>query len=117
MTLQTKKILVTGGSGFLGKHVIARLKQSGCTRLFAPRSAEFDLTQPDNVSRLLLRERPDVVIHLAAVVGGIGANRLHPGTFAYKNLVMGSHLIEYCRQCRVEKFVAIGSICSYPKFT
>jgi GDP-L-fucose synthase len=117
MDLKTKKIMVTGGSGFLGKHVVARLKKTGCTNLFVPRSANFDLTRPEDTWRMLERERPDVVIHLAAVVGGIGANRLHPGTFMYKNLVMGSHLIEACRQWGVEKLVTIGTICSYPKFT
>jgi GDP-L-fucose synthase len=117
MDLKTKKILVTGGSGFLGKHVVARLEKIGCNNVFVSRSAEFDLTRPQDTWRMLQREQPDVVVHLAAVVGGIGANRLHPGTFMYKNLVMGSHLIEACRQFGVEKLVAIGTICSYPKFT
>src|SRR5262245_58564894 len=98
MNLQGKKLLVTGGAGFLGKHVVARLQAIGCTNVFVPRSAEFDLTRPDDVARMLHRQRPEVVIHLAAVVGGIGANRRHPGTFAYKNLVMGTHLIEACRR-------------------
>ena len=117
MDLTAKKILVTGGSGFLGQHVVARLASLGCKKIFVPRSAEFDLTRPQDTWRMLQRERPQVVIHLAAVVGGIGANRLKPGTFTYKNLVMGSHLIEACREWHVEKLVAIGTICSYPKFT
>lgn len=117
MDLESKKILVTGGSGFLGRHVVAQLRAAGYKKIFVPRSMEFDLTRPEDSWRMLQRQRPDVVIHLAAVVGGIGANRLKPGTFAYKNLVMGSHLIEACRQWHVEKFVAIGTICSYPKFT
>src|SRR5207244_3827242 len=117
MDLTTKRVLITGGSGFLGKHVVARLQQTGCRHLFVPRSAEFDLTRPEDTWRMLQRERPEVVIHLAAIVGGIGANRLHPGTFMYKNLIMGSHLIEACRLYSVEKLVTIGTICSYPKFT
>jgi GDP-L-fucose synthase len=117
MDLASKKILVTGGSGFLGQHVVRRLEKIGCKNIFVPRSADFDLTRPEVNERMLRRERPEVVIHLAAVVGGIGANRQYPGTFMYKNLVMGSHLIEACRQTRVEKFVSIGTICSYPKFT
>lgn len=117
MDLREKKILVTGGSGFLGQHVVARLTSIGCKKIFVPRSEEFDLTRPQDTWRLLQRVRPQVVVHLAAVVGGIGANRLKPGTFTYKNLVMGSHLIEASREWHVEKFVAIGTICSYPKFT
>jgi GDP-L-fucose synthase len=112
-----KKIIVTGGSGFLGQHVVARLRRAGCKHLCVPRSAQFDLTREYDVQRLLMRERPDIVIHLAAVVGGIEANRLSPGTFAYKNLLLGAHLIEFSRQAGVEKFVMVGTICSYPKFT
>ena len=117
MDLRSKRIMVTGGAGFLGKHVVARLQRLGCRDISVPRSAQFDLTQPDETWQLFRRERPEVVIHLAAVVGGIGANRRQPGTFAYKNLVMGSHLIDACRQYRVQKLVAVGTICSYPKFT
>jgi GDP-L-fucose synthase len=117
MDLRTKRIMVTGGAGFLGKHVVAQLERLGCRDISVPRSARFDLTQPDETGALFRRDQPEVVIHLAAVVGGIGANRRQPGTFAYKNLVMGSHLIDACRQYRVEKLVAIGTICSYPKFT
>jgi GDP-L-fucose synthase len=117
MDLRTRKIIVTGGAGFLGQHVVARFKQMGCDKIFVPRSAEFDLTQERDIRRLLNREKPEVVIHLAAVVGGIGANRLNPGTFFYKNLIMGTQLIECCRQAGVEKFLAVGTICSYPKFS
>ncbi len=117
MDLRTKKVLVTGGSGFLGRHVLARLRKAGCERVVAPRSREFDLTQERDVRRLIGQHRPEVVLHLAALVGGIGANRANPGTFLYKNLVMGAHLIEQARLAGVEKFVMVGTICSYPKFT
>jgi GDP-L-fucose synthase len=117
MDLGAKKIVVTGGAGFLGQHVVTRLRQVGCDKLFVPRSAQFDLTQEGDIRKLLSLHRPDVVIHLAAVVGGIGANLASPGTFFYKNLIMGTQLIECCRQAGVEKFVAVGTICSYPKFT
>jgi GDP-L-fucose synthase len=115
--LQNKRILVTGGSGFLGGHVLARLRQVGCRHVAAPRSAEYDLSREPDVLRLLQKERPEVVLHLAARVGGIGANRKYPGTFLYQNLIMGTHLIEAARQLGVEKFVMVGTICSYPKFT
>jgi GDP-L-fucose synthase len=115
--LHSKRILVTGGSGFLGGHVIARLRQVGCHHIIAPRSAEYDLTREPDVLRLLQKERPEVVLHLAARVGGIGANRKYPGTFLYHNLIMGTHLIESSRRLGVEKFVMVGTICSYPKFT
>lgn len=117
MDLRDKRVLVTGGAGFLGQHVVARLQQAGCTQIIVPRSARFDLTQEGDIRRLLGHFRPQVVLHLAAVVGGIGANRLNPGSFLYKNLIMGAQLIEGCRLLGVEKFVAVGSICSYPKFT
>jgi GDP-L-fucose synthase len=117
MNLEAARILVTGGSGFLGRRLVARLRGAGCQHVCVPRSAEFDLTHEDAVRRLLARERPQVVIHLAALVGGIGANRLHPGEFLYKNLIMGSQLIEHAYRAGVEKFVMVGTICSYPKFT
>src|SRR5260370_27037750 len=117
MDLRTKKIIVTGGSGFLGQHVMALLQRLGCTNLFVPRSKQFDLTREQDVQRLLAQERPQVVLHLAALVGGIGANRLNPGSFLYANLIMGTQLIEASRQFGVEKFVQVGTICSYPKFT
>ncbi len=109
--------MVTGGGGFLGSYVLDKLRGRGATCVLAPRSAEYDLTRADDVRRMYDTLRPEVVIHLAAVVGGIGANRRHPGEFFYKNLVMGAQLIEEGRLRGIEKFVAIGTICSYPKFT
>ena len=117
MDLTHKRILVTGGNGFLGRHLLRRLRGAGCERLIAPPSSECDLTREADVRRLMERERPEVVVHLAAVVGGIGANRRQPGSFFYKNLTMGVHLVEAAREHRVEKFLAVGTICSYPKFT
>jgi len=117
MDLRHKRIVVTGGSGFLGRHLVGRLRGAGCEQVFVPRSAEFDLTQEQDIRRLLAQQRPEVVIHLAALVGGIGANRANPATFLYKNLIMGAQLIEHSYHCGVEKFVMVGTICSYPKFT
>jgi GDP-L-fucose synthase len=114
MDLYSKRILVTGGAGFLGRHVVSRLRQAGCEQVFVPRSASFELTREADVCRLLAMHRPQVVVHLAAVVGGIGANRRRPGTFAHQNLIMGAHLIEHCRRAGVEKFLLTGTVCSYP---
>ena len=113
------KIVLTGGAGFLGSVVRRKLQERGCSpeQIIVPRSRDYDLTTEAAVARLLDDTRPDVLIHLAAVVGGIGANREHPGTFYYKNLVMGAMLMEYARRADVGKFVAIGTICAYPKFT
>ncbi len=116
VNLSQHSILVTGGAGFLGKHLIAELKQRGATQIFVPRSDDYDLVSRDGVCRLLDQVEPDVVIHLAAVVGGIGANRRHPGRFFYENLMMGVQLVEESRLRGVEKFVAVGTVCSYPKF-
>jgi len=106
---------VTGGAGFLGRHVVAELERRGAKQVVVPRSREFDLVDGDAVRRLLDHARPDVVIHLAAVVGGIGANRRQPGRFFYENLMMGAQLMEEARRRGVEKFVAVGTVCSYPK--
>ena len=116
MALSTKRILVTGGSGFLGRHVLTELKERGFHRVIAPSRSRLDLTQPDQIRALMDREMPQIVIHLAARVGGIGANRQYPGTYFYQNLSMGIQLIEECRLRDVERFVAVGTICSYPKF-
>ncbi|WP_078412231.1 GDP-L-fucose synthase family protein [Priestia abyssalis] len=116
MNLLEKRIVVTGGSGFLGKHVVNNLKARGCHDIFVPRSKEYDLRKERNIVKMLEEYKPDIVIHLAAVVGGIGANKQNPGTFFYDNLMMGAQLIEQTRLLGVEKFVAIGTVCSYPKF-
>jgi GDP-L-fucose synthase len=117
LDLASHRILVTGGSGFLGRRVVANLQGRGCNSVFVPRSADYDLVQQDAVKRLLQDARPSIVIHLAAVVGGIGANRANPGKFFYENLMMSVQLMEQARLAGVEKFVAIGTICAYPKFT
>ncbi len=116
MDPRLKQILVTGGSGFLGRHVLQELKERGFGRVSAPEHSRFDLTDPDQIRALLNEERPRIVIHLAARVGGIGANRHFPGTYFYQNISMGIQLIEECRRHDVERFVAVGTICSYPKF-
>jgi GDP-L-fucose synthase len=112
-----RRVLVTGGAGFLGRHVVAQLKDAGVQHIVVPRSAHYDLRTETGVRSLLADARPDIVIHLAAVVGGIGANREHPGSFFYANAMMGLQLIEQSRLAGVEKFVTIGTVCSYPKYT
>jgi GDP-L-fucose synthase len=114
--LSKKRLLVTGGSGFVGQHVLATLRARGCRDIAAPRRAEYDLTREADVVRLFDELRPEIVIHLAAVVGGIGANRTHPGQFFYENALMGLLMVEQSRRLNVEKFVGVGTICSYPKF-
>ena len=114
--LSHKRLLVTGGSGFVGQHVLAALGARGCRHIAAPRRAECDLTREADVVRLFDELRPEVVIHLAAVVGGIGANRTHPGRFFYENALMGLLVVEQARRVKVEKFVGVGTICAYPKF-
>ena len=101
----------------MGRHVLDEFKQRGFGEVIAPPSRDFDLTQPDQIKALLKQTEPQVVVHLAARVGGIGANRRCPGTYFYQNLAMGLHLIEECRRFGLERFVAVGTICSYPKFT
>jgi GDP-L-fucose synthase len=117
MDLSNKRIVVTGGGGFLGSRVVHGLRSRGCQSLFVPRRLDYDLRTPDGIQRLINDSRPEVVIHLAAVVGGIGANRANPGRFFYENLMMGVPLMEQARLAGVEKFVALGTVCAYPKFT
>src|SRR5262245_32365850 len=111
-----KRFLVTGGAGFLGGSVVEGLKRRGATSIFVPRRTEYDLRNESVIVRMLEKQRPDVIIHLAAVVGGIGANRASPGRFFYENLIMGVQLMEQARRAGVDKFVAIGTVCAYPKF-
>ena len=114
--LRGKRILVTGGAGFLGSAVVETLRSRGCTQIAVPRSREFDLTDAAAIDALLSRERPELLVHLAAVVGGIGANRENPGRFFYENAIMGIQLIEYARRYAVEKTIVAGTVCAYPKF-
>jgi GDP-L-fucose synthase len=108
-------VVVTGGAGFLGSFVVDKLRERGCLSVLAPRSKEYDLREKDAVIRLYKDAKPDIVIHLAGVVGGIGANRENPGRFFYDNLLMGTQLMHYAHLQRVRKFVAVGTICAYPK--
>ena len=112
-----KSVVVTGGAGFLGRAVVRRLRERGADRVFAPRSADYDLRSRDHVLRMLDDARPDCLLHLAAVVGGIGANRANPGSFFYDNAVMGIHLLEEARRAGVDKTLVVGTICAYPNDT
>jgi len=112
-----KKVIVTGGAGFLGSYVVEKLQQRGCKDVFIHRSREYDLRNLPAIVSLFEETHPDIVIHLAAQVGGIGANREKPGEFFYNNLIMGAQLMEQARLFNVKKFVAIGTICAYPKFS
>ena len=112
-----RRIVVTGGAGFLGSFILEKLRARGCGAILVPTIEEYDLVKAVDIERMYDDMRPDVVIHLAAVVGGIGANREHPGKFFYENLMMGVQLIDEGRLRGIEKFVAIGTVCAYPKFT
>jgi GDP-L-fucose synthase len=112
-----KRVCVTGGSGFLGSAVTRKLSAAGCKQIFVPRRRDFDLTDHAAVHRLYEVSRPHIVVHLAAVVGGIGANREHPAKFFFDNLMMGVQLLDAAWRTGVEKFVGIGTVCAYPKFT
>jgi GDP-L-fucose synthase len=116
LDLTRKRVVVTGGAGFLGSRVVATLNARGCHGVFVPRRRDYDLRQLANIERLIRDARPEIIIHLAAVVGGIGANRANPGSFFYDNLMMGAPLMEQARVHGVEKFVALGTVCAYPKF-
>lgn len=117
MTFPYKRVVVTGGAGFLGSYVVEKLRARGCENIFVPRRKDYDLVQSEAIRRMYDDTQPDLVIHLAAVVGGIGANRLNPGRYFYENLMMGVQLIEEARLRGVNKFVATGTICAYPKLT
>jgi len=113
----SRRICVTGGAGFLGSFVLGKLHQRGAREIFVPHLEEYDLVDPQAVSRMLDDARPDVVIHLAAHVGGIGANREHPAEFFYDNLMMGVQLMHQAWQRGIEKYTAVGTVCAYPKYT
>ncbi|MFO7955947.1 MAG: GDP-L-fucose synthase [Candidatus Brocadiia bacterium] len=112
-----RSVVVTGGAGFLGSFVVEELQRRGAGDVFVPRSADYDLRREDAIRRMYEDARPEVLIHLAATVGGIGANRRNPGRFFYDNAIMGIQLIELARRYQVQKLVLIGTVCSYPKFT
>ena len=112
-----RRVVITGGAGFLGGYVTEGLKKCGCMNILVPKIEDYDLVDINDINRMYDDMEPDIVIHLAAIVGGIGANREHPGEFFYKNLMMGVQLIEQGRLRNIEKFVAIGTVCAYPKFT
>lgn len=112
-----KRVVVTGGAGFLGGYVVEKLRERGVEKIFVPRRSDYDLVKGEGVRRMYEDSEPDLVIHLAAVVGGIGANRANPGRYFYENLMMGTQLMEEARLRGIRKFTALGTICAYPKFT
>ena len=112
-----RRVVVTGGAGFLGSYVTEGLRKHGCKNILVPKIEDYDLININDIVRMYDDMKPDIVLHLAAVVGGIGVNREHPGEFFYKNLMMGVQLIEEGRKRNIEKFVAIGTVCAYPKFS
>jgi GDP-L-fucose synthase len=114
---ENKKVTVTGGGGFLGSYVVEKLEERGCRNIFVPRGKDYDLVNYQACEKVYEDADPDIVIHLAARVGGIGANRANPGKFFYENLMMGVQMMDVGRKAGLEKFVAIGTICAYPKFT
>lgn len=114
---ENKRVTVTGGAGFLGSYVVGELRKLPCAEIFVPRSQDYNLTQMEAVLQLYSDSRPNIVIHLAAKVGGIGANRANPGKFFYDNLMMGVQMIEIGRLRKLEKFVCLGTVCAYPKYT
>lgn len=117
MDLSKHRIVVTGGAGFLGRAVMESLRRRGATEIAVPRRREYDLTKEADVARMYAELRPEVVLHLAAEVGGIGANMDNPGRYFFANMAMALHLIEHARVAKLRKFVQVGTICAYPKFT
>ena len=114
---KTRRVMVTGGAGFLGSYIVDKLREREAADVFVPLQSSYDLVRMESVERAFQDARPDIVIHLAAVVGGIGANRANPGKFYYDNMMMGVQTMEVARRAGVEKFVALGTVCAYPKFT
>ena len=112
-----KKVTVTGGKGFLGSYILEKLQQRGCKNIVVANLPEYNLTNMTDIQRMYREQKPDIVIHLAAVVGGIGANRKNPGKFFYENAIMGIQLMHEAYLNNIEKFIALGTICAYPKFT